>query len=154
MPKSRDSQRSKIYRSDNVIPGDLTFGSVAEVEEYLDGILRKAWFKNRWPRVANYQGIKVHDGRGTRIARASYGVYGGWISLPRWARNEAVLLHELAHVCVRSKYNVYKRAAHGREYAATLLQLVTWKMGKEVGDKLRDAYREHGVKWYRRNGNG
>lgn len=58
--------------------------------------------------------VQVLDGRGRRSACAR----GNTISLPKWARNERTIIHELAHVVAT------ERPAHGRQFALIFLDMM------------------------------
>lgn len=153
--RPRDSQRQKVYDAEDAIHGkDLP--TVPEMQEYIDAILRKRWFKNRYP---NIKQVKVQDGRGRRRAVGIYRWTYSIIKMPRWARCEMVLLHELAHVVTDGRKGVFGAskhavASHGPEFARNFLDLVYWKMGREAGDTLRASFKEKRVKLHRRSSNG
>jgi len=62
--------------------------------------------------------------------------------MPRWARSELVLLHEAAHCLTPAAF-----AAHGPEYAGTLLALTRRAMGPATAQALEDAFARHRVRW-------
>lgn len=144
MARPRDNQKSKLYKADDVIHGqDLP--TVADMQDYVDDMTRRAWWKRRYPGVAS---IEVRDGRGRRSANGSYDGWrrAGRVKMPRWSRYEAVLLHEVAHCATTSKYG-RSVASHGPEYAKIFIELVQWRMGKEEADKLRASFKKHRVKY-------
>lgn len=151
MRRKRDSQRSKVYRAESKHSGrrDIRFAGLRDVHEWLNRITNERWFRNRWPGSAARilaSGKPMHrwqikDGRGTRHARGGY----HYMNLPQWARCKLVILHEMAHgLC-----NTYV-AAHGRLFCRTLLELVRYAMGRPAADELKRLFREHGVKWHKR----
>ncbi len=64
-------------------------------------------------------------------------------SFPRWARTKPVLLHELSHAASLQRYGLV--AAHGAEFAATYLRLVSRHLGLAAHEKLRDSFVVHRV---------
>lgn len=98
--RTRDSQRSKVYEAEGcildkrILNGSVpehgrVFDSIHEVRDYVNALLDEAWWKRR-SLVAT---VTVGDGRGHRRAVS----YDGHIEIPRWARTEGVVLHEMAH---------------------------------------------------------
>ena len=135
--RDRDSQRRRLYSSELCIR-DVNVskyaqhldGTITGCQKYVDSILSHAWFRRRWGTCH----IEVVAGKGARGGN-------GIIRLAKWARNEAVILHEIAHNLVPNRY-----AAHGPEFAGVMLFLVKQVMGKEHGDKLRASYKQYRVK--------
>ena len=64
--------------------------SVADCQRYVDRIVGSDWWSSR----SAIRRVPVDDGRGRRGAWARW---DGKIVLPRWARTESTILHELAH---------------------------------------------------------
>lgn len=167
----RDSQRSKVYKSEKVISKHLLPckqpPTLDDVQTYLDKVTRSRFFKSLWMEargdveIGGPAKLRMKDGRGTSWARGGFigyhrdrcptcghGRYGVRIpiislNLPLWSRKPSTLLHELAHGVSRPD------PAHGREFAAVWLKLVTRFMGKESGDALRAEYRRLKVKHQR-----
>jgi putative metallohydrolase (TIGR04338 family) len=134
----RDSQRGKINKAQAEIDFGKELPTVPEIEAYLKKIMATKWWLDRWPYKKN---IQVKDGHHCRWARGiNGGKNGGTIILPRWARHERTILHEVAHV-LTPQHTV----AHGPEFASIFLGLVTRFMGKDSGEKLRLAFVKNGV---------
>lgn len=81
--------------------------------------------------------VRVGDGRG----RSSAASFGGEIRLPKWARKEWVILHELAHEVAP------RRVRHGWPFAFTYLKLVSRFLGKDAHDALRASFKKHRVRY-------
>ena len=137
--RTRDNQRSKVYKADNVLKQySEPLPSVADVEQYV----RKVWdrkvlqkaFPNALGRLWALPYVK--DGRRNRTAKGC----SLYIVIPRWARNSAVVLHELAHVITSREHQGV--AAHGPEYCRVFLRLVQSMMGSEAHDKFKDTMKE------------
>ncbi len=72
------------------------------------------------------------------------------ITLPQWARNEWVILHELAHVIIwynsyKNKYFERQFAGHGPEWASMYLWLVREMLGKDAADRLLASFAKERV---------
>jgi len=147
MERARDSQRSKVYRSERFLQvGGNRYETVSEMQAYVDKLVQSAWFRRRWPTLTR-NGIEVRDGRGRRIACAERSWGRLIIRMPMWSRSEAVILHEVAHHCSDEAHGTMGVAAHGWQFASTLHELVAHKMGKEKGDALKKSFRENKVKF-------
>jgi len=126
---------------------DPGFESVGECQSYVDRVVASKWWKAR----SRTDSIAVRDGRRRRSA-AAFGYAGlriAHIALPRKLRQEAMILHELAHIMAR------KGAGHNREFRYWYVQLVTSFMGRESGKALREGldawnlkYRSLGRCWH------
>jgi putative metallohydrolase (TIGR04338 family) len=139
----RDTQRSRLYKAETALINIAKpLYEVRDVEKYVKRVLARQSILRRYPRTN--PNVRVKDGRGTRRALA-YGSHT--ISLPLWARNEAVVLHELAHTIAVRHYYREKIAGHGWQFAAILLDLVRAMMGKEAHDLLRASFKEHKVRY-------
>lgn len=150
--RARDSQRSKVYAAERRIQTGRTYGSVADMQARVDRLTDSAWFARRWPRL-HRTGILVLDGRGRRRACAteayhpSRGDYVPAIKMPLWSRQPAVLMHEIAHHCADETYGIRDVAAHGWQFAETMLVLTRHVMGDEVHATLKASYKEHKVRF-------
>lgn len=144
MKRPRDSQRSKVYKAQWVVFKEReTMATTDQCWEYIKKIVNTEWFRKRYPHKYDNM-IWVKSGQGSRRARALTSLESRGITmvLPRWARTEWVILHELAH-CVTPK----TVAAHGREYCRTYLDLVYRFLGPEKGSELSKSFRENRVRY-------
>lgn len=141
-----DFQKSKCYRAEwsirKDIPNNRRWLEIEDVQKYVDKLVTKAWFKRRWPKIDK---ITVKAPKKDMGQRAwAYGNYfNGRITIPMWARQKIVVLHEVAHAIVHPKYG----GKHGRFWARTFLELVKFEMGEEAYKVLKVAYRAEGVKF-------
>lgn len=125
-----------------IIEGDEM--SLDEIKEWIDGLARKRWWKNRWPHAPRF--IQLADGRGTRWAR---GDYVGWkLNIPKWARQPLVVLHEYAHLltCSDESYASEDWAAHGPEFAARFLYLIRKAISEDAYREMREIFKKDRVK--------
>lgn len=138
----RDSQRSRLYRAESNSQGrwGRRLETVEEMQAYVDALLADPWTKERWPT----RRIRVGPGRGYRRATAISGY--NKIEMPRWARCEHVVLHEVAHLFTDRQYGVHV-ASHGWQFAGILVQLVEHQLGEEAATALKASFAEHRVRW-------
>ncbi len=154
----RDSQRSRVYEAEAALAGDADLMTIAECRRFVNSIICSRWWKAR----CNLWSVRVFDGRGTRRARGGHfqssANKAGWgISLPKWARTRATILHELSHVITEheawfsgvEEWQWPKLPAHGRAFCRNFLALVGRWMGKDEAARLRDSFRDNGAKWVR-----
>ena len=142
--RDRDNQRRRLYTAEIVIRKSQSDkfakyldGSIPSCQEYVNAILKTAWFSRRW--MVKY--IPVTSGRGARG-----GING--MRLGKWARCEAVILHELAHALVpRTCPNA---SAHGPEFAGVFHYLVQQVMGRGEANKLKTSFKLNKVKMNRK----
>lgn len=140
----RDNQKSRHYASERflydtgktVTKLGSTFNltkesSINECQVYLDVICDQFWFRQRFGK----RQIWVQSGRGGGRA------YGSRITLGTWARNEAIILHELAH-CLAPR-----TSKHNAEFAGIFLFLVKNAFGADKAKELRASYKTHRVKY-------
>ena len=105
------------------------------MQSYVDALVGAAWFVARWGSRA----FDVRPGFGHRRATADQ---HGVLQMPKWARTELVLLHEVAHCLAPAT-----AAAHGPEYAGVLLVVTRRAMGPATAQSLEDAFTRHRVRW-------
>lgn len=129
---ARDSQRLRVYKSEwSVNWGSPRYATVDEAQAYVDGLTRSAWFQARWGRRRIE--VRFVNGQGGRGG-------GSVIRLGVWARQQHVVLHELAH-CLAPLASL-----HNAEFCATFLLLVRHEMGDDLHRALKAAYVERRVK--------
>lgn len=138
----RDTQRQKLYRAEEVLrrdgaPGAERFGSVTEMQAFVDKLVTYAWWKRAFPYDRH---ITVKDGRGRRSACGDP-VFRE-ISMPTWSRTKAVLLHEVAHVVAPRDV-----AWHGWEFAEVYLKLVQHCLGADEAKALKASFKQHHVRY-------
>ena len=67
--------------------------------------------------------------------------------MPRWARKEWVILHELAHVIHWRQHGGRYEAGHGWQFCDIYLQLIRYQLGPDAHAALRDAFKANRVKY-------
>ncbi len=136
--RPRDSQRSRVYAAEKAAFSEWAARlTLEQCEAYVAKVWARVWDADFPTSNRGSQPPTVKDGRGTRRALS----YGGTIGLPRWARKEWVILHELAHELTARKF-----AGHGPEYVACYLQLVEIFLGFEQREKLGAEFLKRRVK--------
>jgi putative metallohydrolase (TIGR04338 family) len=149
----RDSQRSKLYKAEQVLESfQKPLPTVKDIEHYITHNLKRKTLVRCYGNTLT-RSIEVADGRGARRALA----YGGTkIAIPLWARNDRIVLHEVAHIihtrmtfrCNGERAGELRGGpAHGWQFAAVYLDLVRFCMGKEAGDALKKSFRMHKVRF-------
>ncbi len=133
--RPRDSQRARLYRAEEEVHAGRRLPTVAQLQAYVDGVAGSDWFLARW----GVRPFEVRPGYGHRRATADV---NGVLQLPRWARSEVVVLHEMAHCLTPVAF-----AAHGPEYAGVLLALVRRAVDPGRAQSLEDAFARHRVRW-------
>lgn len=149
---ARDSQRSKVYKAESVITEPvrnlLTF---PECQALVDKILASPWTAKKFdPRTIDRlrkRRVKVthwagHGGMATVgvYDTADGAVFGPIIFLSAWARQPAVVIHELAHHIAGLHHG------HDYAFAAAELALVRRWMGADAGDRLAASFKAHRVR--------
>lgn len=159
--KLRDTQRGKLYKAERVAhetaPGK-PLATVKDIERYLKNkVSGRATLTRRYGIACDFEvwPVAVGDGRGTRRALA-HGTTK--ITIPGWARNEWIVLHEIAHIVhCRIQFGYARKgmkiegerveelrglsAAHGWQYAAIYIDLVQFCMGAEFADALKQCFK-------------
>lgn len=141
----RDSQRSKVYKAGHQVDPGQRFETVSEIQCWVDKITTSKWWAKNFPNASTR--VTIKDGRGRRNACAETIWHYPRLKLPRWARSQRVVLHELAHV---ASDDGDLSPSHGRKFCRAFLALVGRWMGSESQKELRESFRRHNVKWHRR----
>ena len=139
--RPRDIQRKKVYDAERaLLPIAKPLMEVSDVERYIKKNMARKAILRRYPKAS--RSVNVRDGRGTRRALA-YGTHS--ISLPLWARNESIVLHEMAHIIAARHFQGH--AGHGWEFCAVMLDLVRFCMGTEAHATLLASYKANKVRY-------
>jgi putative metallohydrolase (TIGR04338 family) len=133
--RPRDSQRARLYRAEGEVDAGRRLPTVERMQAWVDALAATDWFVARWGERA----FDVRPGFGHRRATADQ---HGVLQMPKWARSEMVLLHEVAHCLTPVTY-----AAHGPEYAGVLLALARRGIGPAAAQALEDAFDRERVRW-------
>ncbi len=133
--RPRDSQRARLYRAEGEVDCGRRLPTVAKMQAYVDDLVSADWFLARW----GERSFDVRPGFGHRRATADE---HGVLQMPKWARSELVLLHEVAH-CLAPR----TVASHGPEYAGVLLALARRAMSPGTAQSLEDAFAAQRVRW-------
>lgn len=143
MKKTRDKQRSRVYAWEKAVTNAFTdrplFTTLDECAAWLEPIWRAE--RGRLGRA----GVKMPDiERPSRGQRRPLAHHDHRITLPRWARNPWVILHEAAHRLAISD------EAHGGRFVGILIGLVARHDGRDAEELMRRAD-EMGVKYHVRS---
>lgn len=141
----RDTQRSRVYKCDRILMATAgKLPEVRDVERFVKKVFASKRVQDAFPVAARWAIPQVKDGRAR--TRACGGETS--IAIPRWARDEAVVLHELAHtIHLRDGGRRGDEAYHGWRFCAIYLKLVLYLMGREAHDVLKAAFKENRVRF-------
>jgi putative metallohydrolase (TIGR04338 family) len=137
----RGSRAVEFFGTQLTLPPEGRFGSVDDVQRYVDEVLAMPAVRQRWPQAGP---LNVRARRGTTAAHYECGADGALIAVPdrraTWALRELVVLHELAH------HLTVADPPHGSAFVATFGELAGVVMGPEVAHVLRVVYAKEGVR--------
>ena len=128
-------------------PHQLALASTADIDAYVVELVVSEPVVERW-QTGSLE-IAIGDGRGRRSAGALYSLDEdqGEIRVPRLARYEYVVLHEVSHVLADRAQGRRAVAAHGWEFCATLLDLVEIQLGEDARQQLEESFCRHRVQF-------
>lgn len=132
MKRPRDNQRSKVYAWEKHATGHFTdralFDTIAECDAWMAPIWRKERGRLGLAGAAAPRVERPAWGQRRALAHQSHR-----ITLPRWARNPWVMLHEMAHRLTPSD------EAHGARFVGVLIGLVSRHDGRDAQYLMRLA---------------
>ena len=140
--KTHIDQTQRVYKAENYIGNILEKKeewTLDQCQKYVDKLLKKKRIQDNYPWAKNHKIFVTCGNRGQRMAYATYTHRGPTIKLPPWARNQYVVLHEVAH-----HFDI--ESGHTDTFATILLDLVRREMGKDKAEALQASYHLHGVK--------
>ena len=145
MTKRRDTYKARVYRAENVLPRSPGLEGIRGAQEYVDKLLRSAWWKKRFPGVT---ALTVHPSNRT----FAHTVYADReIYLPRAAQNLVILSHELAHIGTDFFEEQEKPKMgwpdHGEEFIVTLLAMIHHTLGFDRANALKAALDREKIPW-------
>ncbi|MGA1036654.1 MAG: hypothetical protein ACO3VQ_02465 [Ilumatobacteraceae bacterium] len=112
--------------------------SIEECQQYVDKIISSKYVQRTW-NLRGTERVRVYAGRGG--GKAYHSLFGaGHITLGVWARQEAIVIHEVAHLLAGG-------TRHNWQFCETYLKLVRHFMGKEAHDRLKASFKQHRVKY-------
>lgn len=124
--RPRDNQRRKVYKAEKFFCFPNPRPEPMSLDECYD------FAKMVLDDVGCYKALIIKDGRGCRSAWADWYTSRVMLTLPKFARNKRIILHELAHCLVDNTYQ-----AHGPEFCRVYFELVKRFYGaKEAGELL------------------
>ena len=142
--RERDTQRARVYRCDPVLNMRAKpLPKVTDVERFVERTFKSKRVQAAFPKaVARASLPSVRDGRG----RSAAGGNANGITIPLWARNEGVVLHELAHTICQREHG-YGVAGHSWQFCAIYLKLALYMMGREAHDELKKEMKINRVRF-------
>jgi putative metallohydrolase (TIGR04338 family) len=150
----RDSQRQRVYDSERLAFEGLQnraepyktrpeYKTVAECQGFVDEVTLSPTWKYLCPPELSPRYVTVTDGRGRRRGGATA---RDTIAMPKFARRQWYLLHELAHVALWDGTQAGEWPAHGPEYVCAYLHLLREVLGPEPHAALTEAMAAHRIK--------
>lgn len=128
----RDFQRQKVYDAERkfrkLYKADIQkYKNLKEIQPFLDTILSNQWFKK-------HKITKIH------VYCCKGDTAYGWLEnentaamkLPKWAKNQITILHELAHSVCAKYFSDDEIACHGPEFVSAYLDLIYHILGKNA----------------------
>lgn len=157
--RSHDAPVVEIHGSKITLPVVRSFAEIEDIQRYVDKVLALNWVMNEYARSA--LPVKVRARKSDLSAHyspllreiaipdkmsAQSGIVkarvaaGGTAYTPRWAMNEIIVLHELAHHLTEGR-----GAAHGPEFVSCVLDLYKGIIGVEAAWILEMLFYDNGV---------
>jgi putative metallohydrolase (TIGR04338 family) len=141
----RDSQRQKVYSAENEAFAGFKQRDVSTATKYeqrLRDILRSKWMRDNYPSAPSQLKVEYSDMMNGANANA-WRIRTGANSM-----QEAVLIHELAHVVHSNlrERDKWDHVSHGRQYTDIYQKLVRRFLGAEAYKLLRAGFRKYKVK--------
>jgi hypothetical protein len=150
MTKARDSQRSKVYRSENEAEMKVFLGrdpeimTLEEIEGMITNIQVSEWFRVRYGRP---RWFRVYPSPGCGKARCFQMQGGGFeITIPKKMRRRWIVLHELSHGLTPRNF-----AWHGPEFCGNYLSLCKEYLPEGHYNTLLECFQKNGVRWLPRS---
>ena len=139
----RDSERSLAYRAENAAEFwetgfGRTFESLADVQAFIDRVIRGAWWRNRF----DARPIRVEMKR-RGSTRSSAFRSARKIAFAPGHLTLAVVLHEMAHIAAPAG------AHHGQTWRRVYLDLVR-RFAPDFHDRLKESFRQNGLRTNRK----
>lgn len=97
-----------------------------------------------WIEFGGYTDIYIKETKGR--TRALYHLGNHSITLPDWARNKAVIIHEHTHGLIEAIYGT-NVPPHGVEFCGHQLQMVKELLGEKTQLRLRDPYHQRSIRY-------
>lgn len=138
--RPRDGNKRRVYLCDKALAAQAApLPDIADVRRYIEAAFATEAIREAFPK-ATAEGPPAVSGKERKAAHAN----AVELNILMRYRNEAIVLHELAHViCKREDAFV---SAHGPEFCATYIKLVSIMMGQEAADVLQAAMKANGVR--------
>lgn len=144
MPRERDNQRLKLYRTEREVfhknhgSFPVDFETAREVQQYVNKVTRSKFWKGMGGRQF------VH----ARLVNGNRRYARGWstrIELPPWAKSRIIILHELSHSLKESISG--RSQSHGPEFVLIYRRLIEQEYGQEIRAEFDHAAERNHVRW-------
>jgi putative metallohydrolase (TIGR04338 family) len=128
-----------VYAAETTLDPGRAFGTVVEIQDYLDALCANDWWNERFPGVVRIEAVGIRSRCVDGVGRPDPDRNAGVIGMTADGRKELIVLHEVAHVLCRPD------AGHGPAWVRTYLELAYRLMGTEAWARLRTALVARGV---------
>ncbi len=139
----KTTRNSKVpyRRAKNKFDDGTNIMTCEEVKSHIAIVLNSYWWSSKMPYGVSL--TKLNDGRGTNSAMVRF-----WpglkfeLTIPRWARQRLVILHELSHVMTAMVGGVDD---HGPIFCANFLNLVERWLGEPAYIEMESLFDKHKI---------
>lgn len=138
------TQQQDCYAAEVAADNGRRFGSVAEVQTFVDGLRDTPWWTSQGFHLKVLR-IEVGSSRSKKFGGVGWfdkDANAGRIELTKYGLCERVVLHEVAHVLAQA---IHGSKSHDPWWARTYLTLVSCVMGAEAYLTLQASFDLHGV---------
>jgi putative metallohydrolase (TIGR04338 family) len=123
-----------VYAAEATLDPGRTFGTIVQVQEYVDALCASDWWSERFPGVVRIEAVSIRSRCAQAVGRPEPERNAGVIGLTRVGRKELTVLHEVAHALCRPD------TEHGPDWVRTYLELAYRIMGTDTWAALRGAF--------------
>ncbi len=140
MTRGRDTQKSKLYRSEHaVFKHAIDFNTIRQAQKYANSITGSRW----WRALGGPTFVLIKQARSDAYSSTAWAqrneIRLDGSTFMRW-----VLIHELTHIVMWHLNRALP--AHGPDYALVYLRVIEQFLGDEQRQALSVAFESKGVK--------
>lgn len=123
----------------NVITGK-EFGDLDDIVSYFRRIFLEPWWVQfDTPDEFHVEVRGLDKERQTAYCNSEQGSHTHEMSFPRWAKNEVLVLHELAHA-IHASTGEWDAPQHGTEWIRIFLKLIYHALGPDQYKRMHDLF--------------
>lgn len=134
---ARDQQRSLVYQWETLVSGQANRVNEFKTLDACADFALPIWSAEMRLRGAQGKSIKMPEfEEPSDRQRDALCLPGRWIKLPPWARNQVIILHEMAHNLIAESRN---DASHGPHFVGCLIGLLSRHANYDAKDLMISA---------------